>query len=190
MDRITTTCYPACMTSLHGSECSSNAIDPQRLFLDARVELLRYARTIVSEIDEADDVVQEAWLRFSAATRRPDRLLSRGFIFRMLRNLATDRYRRRQIERRLFDHAGEDALNVPSDEPSAQIRAEAAAELALIQAAIDRLPERTRRALLLNRVHGHTLVEVAGKLGISKSLAQQLVVDGLDACRQAQRRGR
>lgn len=164
-------------------------VDPLRLFLSLRAELLRYGRSIASDGEDVEDIVQEAWLRFDAATSTKRVPESRGFLFRIVHNLVMDRYRRRRVERTLLVGDGAaDTDVVPSDEPTAEVRLESANELAAVRAAIARLPERTRQAFLLHRVHGLKLVDVAARLGISKSLAQQLVVDGLEACREARRR--
>lgn len=169
----------------------SGAIDPLPLFLSLRSDLIRYGRSIARADDDVEDIVQEAWLRFATATSAKTILESRGFLFRIVHNLVMDRHRRRRVERALLirDEPA-DADAVPSDEPSAEARLESASEPAAVRAAIARLPERTRRAFVLHRMHGLKLVEVAARLHLSKSLAQQLVVDALEACREARRRAR
>lgn len=163
-------------------------VDPLRLFITQRAELIRYVHRIAADGDDVEDIVQEAWLRFSAAASGQDVREPRGFLFRIARNLAMDGHRRRSLERKVFaDGCTGDVERVSSSEPSAQARGEAADELAAIRAAIARLPERTRRVFVMHRIEGLKLVEIAQRLGISKSLAQQLVVDGLERCRTARR---
>lgn len=172
-----------------GSGGTFGDVDRDRLFLALRPDLLRYGRAIAADVGDVEDIVQETWLRFHRAKPGQRLVEPRGFLFRIMRNLVMDGHRRRRTERRLFAGDGVDAAaTVPSDEPTAQARIEAASELAAIRAAIDGLPRRTREAFLLHRVHGMKLVDIAARLGISKSLTQQLVVDGLEQCRQARRR--
>ena len=77
---------------------------------------------------------------------------------------------------------------IPSDEPSQQMRMEARDELAMLHKAMARLPKRTRRAFEMHRFEGMKLVEIAAELGISKSLAQELVMEGVEYCKKALRR--
>lgn len=176
------------MAGTDGNGGSLREVDPLRLFLTQRAELIRYVNRIAADSDDVEDIVQEAWLRFNAAACGQEILEPRGFLFRIARNLAMDRHRRRGFERKLFADDGAGSVEqISSSEPSAQARVEAIDELAAIRAAIARLPERTRRAFVMHRVEGLKLVEIAQRLGISKSLAQQLVIDGLERCRTARR---
>lgn len=162
--------------------------DPLRLFLSQRAELVRYAQRITGDLLAAEDVVQESWLRFSAAHDRQAIDEPRGLLFRIVRNLALDGRRRQGLETRIFAaDSGDVAERIAADEPSVQTRAEAADDLERVRVAIARMPERTRRAFVLHRIEGLKLVEIAERLGISKSLAHQLVVDGVELCRKALR---
>ena len=75
------------------------------------------------------------------------------------------------------------------DEPTVERSVEAASELILLQTALAKLPDRTRQAFLLHRVEGLTLVEIGARLGVSKSVAHELVTDAVDHCRAIYRRG-
>ncbi|WP_443478855.1 sigma-70 family RNA polymerase sigma factor [Novosphingobium aerophilum] len=160
-----------------------------RVFLAQRSELVRYTANIVGDRAGAEDIVQEAWLRFNAAAKKQLIGEPRGFLFRIARNLARDGRRRRSFEQKLFsgDDSGVAEL-IASDEPSAQTRLEAMDELSIIRTAMDALPERTRLAFTMHRFEGARLIDIAERLGISRSLAQELVVDGLERCRKALRR--
>lgn len=164
-------------------------MDTLQLFLAAQADLLRYATRITGDSIEAEDVVQEAWLRFRATAS--ERMLEEpnGYLFRIVQNLALDRQRRQGRENRVFV-AGATAATalVPSDQPSQQADVEAKDELARLHKAITQLPERTRRAFEMHRFEEMKLVEIAGELGISKSLAQELVMDAVEFCKKALRR--
>jgi len=47
---------------------------------------------------------------------------------------------------------------------------------------LSRLPERTRQAFVLHRLQGLTFQQIGTQLGISVSLAHQLVRDALTYC--------
>jgi DNA-directed RNA polymerase specialized sigma24 family protein len=127
------------MAGTKGDGGRSGDAYPLRLFLSLRADLTRYVRTIAADGDDVDDIVQEAWCRFSAAAPSQAIQEPRGFLFRIARNLAMDGHRRRQTERKLFaSEASEVTSLVPSDEPSAQAQVEAVDELAAVRAAMSR----------------------------------------------------
>ncbi|WP_255406189.1 sigma-70 family RNA polymerase sigma factor [Novosphingobium sp. CF614] len=164
-------------------------MDTLQVFVAAQPELLRYAARLTGDSAEAEDVVQEAWLRFRAATST--RMLDepKGYLFRIVHNLALDRYRRRRRENQIFgSEATVAAAFVPSDEPSQHTNLEAKDELALLHRTVTQLPKRTRRAFEMHRFEDMKLVEIAAELGISKSLAQELVMEGVEYCKKALRR--
>ncbi|MGU9546296.1 sigma factor, partial [Bacillus cereus] len=75
------------------------ADDKLKLYLAHRAALLDYAAPIVGCRSRAEDVVQEAWLRFSrqeedAAIRHPA-----SYLYRIVRNLSLDLTRRSATEK-------------------------------------------------------------------------------------------
>lgn len=152
------------------------------LYMAHRSALVDYARPIVGCRARAEDVVQEAYLRFEQVT--PDRFLEEpvGFLYRIVRNLALDFARRLMREARLVDPA--DAEGVAEDRPSPEAEALHRDQLRAVMTALAQLPERTRIAVAMHRIEGRTLKEIADHLGISIGLAHSLVYDGLDHCRQ------
>jgi RNA polymerase sigma-70 factor (ECF subfamily) len=52
------------------------------------------------------------------------------------------------------------------------------------------MPDRMRQAFDMHRFQGMKLVEIAARLSISKSTAQELVVDGVERCRRALKNNR
>lgn len=155
------------------------------LYVAHRGQLVNYASKIVGDRAHAEDVVQEAFLRFDAAVekRLPEHPLR--YLQRVVRNLAVDTRRRITRERRRFladpDTA---AAAVPEDLPSAEAVVAAKDELRMMGDAMAELPERTCIALELHRFGGCTFKEIAAHLGISVGLAHALVIQGLEHCRE------
>lgn len=172
-----------------GEPVRVSKMDSLQVFVAAQAELLRYAARLTGDSTEAEDVVQEAWLRFRAATTARVLDEPKGYLFRIVHNLVLDRHRRRVRENQVIaSDATVAAALVASDEPSQQKHLEAKDELALLHKAMAQLPVRTRRAFEMHRFEEMKLVEIAAELGISKSLAQELVMDGVEHCKKALRR--
>lgn len=152
------------------------------LYLVHRKALVEYAAPIVGCRAKAEDVVQEAWLRFSqAAVERTPLVQPVGYLYRIVRNLAFDLNRRLNLENR--HPASEDELqSLPSEKPSPECEALYRDELQQLQNALAQLPERSRQAFVMHRLHGMTFKDIAQRLGISLSLAHQLVRDALTYC--------
>jgi RNA polymerase sigma factor (sigma-70 family) len=180
---------PLVVIDKQGELTRVSRMDTLQVFVAAQAELLRYAARLTGDSAEAEDVVQEAWLRFRAAASARVLDEPNGYLFRIVHNLALDRHRRRARENQVFASDATVAAGfVSSDEPSQQTQLEAKSELAMLRKAMTQLPNRTRRAFEMHRFNDMKLVEIATELGISKSLAQELVMDGVEHCKKALRR--
>ncbi len=155
------------------------------LYMQHRGELVNYASGIVGGRSRAEDVVQEAYLRFSvvAARRFLDEPL--GYLYRIVRNLALDGRRRQAHESRYVSPEAEvDLGQTMESRPSPEIEAGDRAELQAVLDALAELPERTRRALEMHHFEGCKLREIATRLGISVTLAHVLVSEAVEHCRK------
>lgn len=160
------------------------------LFVEHRAALVEYAARIVGSRAQAEDVVQEAWLRFDSATngRFLDDPLS--YLYRIVRNIALDGHRKVARERRhIVASVDRTVEERPSAQPSPETHSLHREQLWLVREALAELPERTRTALRLYRLEGRPLKDVAQHLGISIGLAHKLVAEGVRHCqRRLQRR--
>lgn len=155
-------------------------VPPLDLFLAHRTALLDYATPIVGCRARAEDVVQEAFLRFTQTSNGGEAIGQPvAYLYRIVRNLAID-VTRRLANETLRDGASLEAIVSPA--PSPERTAIGRDELRQVAEALDELPERTRRAFEMHRLSGHTFREIARTLGISVGLAHQLVRDALTHC--------
>lgn len=156
------------------------------LFVAHRRALVEYASGITGNRAQAEDLVQEAWLRFDEAAQR--RLLDEplAYLYRIVRNLALDGRRRRARESLVMADGDFDvAAAISADAgPSPEAVALHRDELEIVMNAIADLPERTRIALEMHRFGGCKLREIAAFLGISVPLAHVLVAEGVQHCKR------
>lgn len=163
----------------HPVDSSASKLD---LYLAHRSALVDYAAPIVGCRSRAEDVVQEAWLRFNG---RQDSTVAIGnpvgYLYRIVRNLALDLTRSMASERRQPD--GDSLLaELPSGTASPEQDAVSHDELQQVADALAQLPERTRIAFEMHRLGGYTLQQIADALEISVGLTHQLVHDALSHC--------
>lgn len=148
-------------------------------------ELLSYATRIVGDSGRAEDITQDAYLRFSAAMADERRDNAVGYLYRIVRNLALDCCRRTQFEKALFPHSIDDiAEAVLAGRSTPEHQAIVRSELEQLQVAMDELPERTRIAVEMHRLGGYKLREIAEHLKVSPSMAQHLVKEGIKHCQR------
>mgnify|MGYP001809829558 CR=1 FL=1 len=148
------------------------------LFLTHRAALVDYAAPIVGCRSRAEDVVQDAYLRFAGRTTDDDLRQPLAYLYRVVRNTALDCVRRLSAEARR-DAVGAAATDgeplVPSPEETLMHRD----SLRRIETALAELPIRTRLAFELHRFGGLTFHQIADRLGISTATAHRLTRDAM-----------
>ena len=136
--------------------------------------LLRFARSMLGSLEEAEDVCQETFISLweNAARWRPEARIG-TWLHRVCTNRAIDRLRRRR------DFVEADALNnVPDAAPLAEaglLRGEA---IGSVRDALERLPLRQRLALILLYFQELPQSEAAAVLGVSESGFESLLARG------------
>ncbi|RSZ60389.1 RNA polymerase factor sigma-70 [Massilia atriviolacea] len=153
------------------------------MFITHHVQLRRVAMKILGTREQADDVVQDAYIKvMETASCQVEQPLA--YLFQVVRNLAIDRYRSVALESRLFA-AEEEGWTVPAGAGSPEALAGDLQQLNLVADALAKLPERTQRAFEMNRLGGQTQREVADQLGVSATLVNFMMRDALVSCRAA-----
>lgn len=114
----------------------------------------------------AQDVVQDAWVRLAEHPPAGTIRQPASYLFRLVRNLAIDRARRLALEVR-FGAREEVPLFAPGAEPTPEQSAISRDLLNILSKALDELPARSREIFEMHRISGHSVDEIAGRLGIS-----------------------
>lgn len=140
-----------------------------------RGELLRFLSARLGSADEAQDLLQELWLKVANQPAAPV-ANPRAYLFRMANNLVLDqrraRHRAMARDRGWIEADGVLQGGVEDRPDPAEPADEALArrqEADMVQRAVDSLPQGARQALRLYRFEGHSQGEIATIMGISRS---------------------
>ena len=169
-----------------GSLRTAVSSDTTAVFVENRASLVDYAAGLVGSRALAEDVVQEAWLRLEQAVEERIVREPLAYLYRIIRNLALDGHRVALRERRMAEEGdvGAGYLFATRSVANPESLALHKDELMLLLKALDELPRRTRIAFGMHRIGGYKLREIAAHLDISLPLAQTLVADGLEHCKE------
>ena len=161
------------------------AVDAARLrdwFMDEIVPLepalTQYLQHNWRNRSDIADLRQEVYARVFEAAREslPDR--SKQFLFATARNLLVDRVRREQIVP-IEAVADLEALDIAKDAPGPDRSAIARDELRRFQAALEKLPPRCREAVMLQKIDGLSIREIAQRMGVAETTVKTQLADGI-----------
>ena len=133
--------------------------------------LQKFLLRMTGNAADADEVAQEAFLRIWSQARRwqPDRVRFTTWLYRIARNLAIDRHRKHR------ETTDEDMTVFADESPDAPQLIDAERRQQLMRAAVARLPERQRTALLLCHFDGLSNQDAADILEVTVEALESLL---------------
>ena len=153
-------------------------------FVDNRTILVKIAARITGCRSRAEDVVQDAFFRLqSAPTITSSFKAQLSYLFQIVRNLAIDHYRKQALELK-YSGTEEEGLNVVIHGASPETSHINFNTLETIADALTQLPQRTRYAFEMYRLHGVPQKDIAKELGVSPTLVNFMIRDALVHCRK------
>ena len=153
-------------------------------FIAHRRPLRDSALRVLGCRQQAEDVLQDTFLKLGALPPSLEVQQPLAFLSRMVRNLAIDRYRRSALESSVF--CGDDVEHEPwrtAETPEAILMGRQS--LSAVIDALATLPERTRHAFELHRLEEQTQRQIATRLAVSPTLVNFMIRDATSRCRAA-----
>jgi len=151
-----------------------------KAFLADHDFIKKFLSQFFSSQHDIEDVAQEAYLRAFAAEQKKDGDIEqpRAFLFRIAKNIAVDRLRRKS--RQITDYIED--LSVPvviEDGTDPEREMEGRQSLGIYCEAVASLPDKCRQVFLLRKVHGLKHKEIADRLSISVSSVEKHLRRGM-----------
>ena len=149
-----------------------------RAFLERRESLVLFLAARTRSMAEAEDLVQELYLKLDGAEARGEVRAPVALLYKMAANLMTDQIRstqraaRRDGQWRMGAHAtvgGEDV----AAEPAADEALIARERIRLLAEAVETLPPQMQRAFRLHKLEGRSQAETAEAMGVSRKMVEQ-----------------
>ena len=146
-----------------------------QVFITQRVSLLRTLERMVNNHSTAEDLLQETYLRVTRVLGERAIEHLEPFVFQTARNLALDHLRARRIQSRtLLDDVPLNVVeSIAAPASSAEDAAHAEQLLERLNLSLSRLSARQQQIFILSRLHGHSYLQIAQKLGVSLSTVQK-----------------
>lgn len=149
------------------------------VFREHNKALVSFIALRVRSRQEAQDIVQEAYVRLLRLHQQGAVSFVRAFLFKTALNLAIDRIRRARVSHHIGHFELFQDLTAP---PTPEQAASDAQELKLVEQAIDELPPKCRRAFMLHKIYGLPFPEVAEQMDLSERMIRIYVVRALTYC--------
>ncbi|GAA1744911.1 RNA polymerase sigma-70 factor [Nonomuraea bangladeshensis] len=144
-------------------------------FEQHRPLLFSIAYRLLGSVDDAEDAVQETWLRYADAGAEPDSV--KAYLSTVVTRVAIDQLRSARVRRESYvgEWLPEPLLEDPYEDPerSAEL-AESVSTTALLM--LERLSPPERAVFVLRDVFGFEFPEIAAAVGRSEAACRQLAV--------------
>ena len=139
--------------------------------------LLHFIRNRVSDLEDAEDILQDVYYEFTETSRLPipvEQVTS--WLFRVARNKIIDKYRKKKTDRlddvKLMNHSGEeekyfltDLLKANNEGPD--VRFDNSLLGLAIEEALEELPKEQREVFVMHELENKSFNEISSATGVS-----------------------
>lgn len=164
---------------------SSNSRFVASLALQYGRGLRRFLSVHLRNVNDVPDLAQEVYLRLlrvnsQEAIRNPE-----AYLFTVASHVVAQHSLRQAANRSFVDvtEAIPELLTPPGEEPSA--KAENSERMERLQKLLKKLPPRVAAALVMHRIGGYTVQEVADEFGVARETAKKYLSRAAEHCRKA-----
>jgi len=148
--------------------------DLQNLFRRHAQEINRFLRRRGHNAEAASDLTQDTFVRVLKARPSGGDDNPRAYLHRVAANLSIDSIRRERLFHRV-DMTDDEFEIIADTSPLPDAVVYDRQRLAIVEKAMLELPERTRLAFEMHRLHEQTMSEVAAELGLSTTRTWTLI---------------
>ncbi len=161
------------------SDAALRAAVVQRLFEAHNRKLIRFLLARLHDEQDAVEVAQEAYVQLLQLDKAGGVGLLQAYLFKIARNLAVDRVRRRKVRTEHAQAADPNSL-FEIDVEQGYLAGE---RLRLFWQAVEELPEKCRAAFMASKFQERTAEEIAADMHVSARMIRKYIVQGLVYCR-------
>lgn len=147
--------------------------------------LRRFLKLRVGNAADVPDLAQEVFLRLLRVPNHEEIRSPEAYLFTVATHVVQQHYQKKAGTPATLDWVEQfsDAVLVDSSDPPAHT--EMRQRIEHLQRALDQLPPRIAMALIMHRMAGHSVAEIARELGIAEITVKKYLARGLVHCRLA-----
>lgn len=160
----------------------------QETYIQQREILRAFLINRLRSPDDADDVLQDLYLKLGASDKQETILNPTAFLFTMTSNLATDFIRSRQRSRRILQHDYRHVRDVTDVDASADSVVWSREWVDSFKAVVLKLPQKQRRVFLMHKLANKSHREIADELQISIKTVEKHMAKAMTFCRSKLKR--
>ena len=138
-----------------------------REILPLEAQLVQFLRRSWRNTSDIPDLLQEVYMRVCEAAQKQIPVPAKPFVFAVARNLVIDHVRREHVVS-IESVSDPDAVETATEDPGPDRSAIARDELRRLEDALDRLPPRSREAVVMKKVDGLSRKEIAQRMGVTE----------------------
>lgn len=139
-------------------------------------EIRRYCFRMINSETEADDLVQEVYVRLCKSERDLKGSHLRNWLFRVARNLVIDRRRSKRPVNVVPDEDGASVFDAPDDKsvnPATEVEHQEKIQIAL--SLLNNCDDRTREIFRLRFHEGYSFSAIGMKVGLSTTSVRNII---------------
>ncbi len=150
-------------------------------FIECQESLTRFIKRYVRREGDAEDVLQEAFMRTYAANQKTNIEYPKTYMYKTAKNLAIRENTKMstRLTEYIEDYGGP---MLSSSEPTAFDELSVKEDQQLLKRAIEALPPQCQRVTILRLLLGMPLKKIAAQLEISLSTTEKHISKGLERC--------